>query len=149
MLLSEYAQKLPASARSRYEEKVLMCGVKDPLSLLVDETVTDTSAYPKVQECDVKDNLAGKTSFITREQFKAHTPASLRQTDKQWNKFLDDAQASNLRPAFLSLVDGYAESYKPTAGKYKSALLFKECVTPPWEDVSEKCDKLASDIREV
>lgn len=67
MLLSEYAQKLPASVRSRYEEKVLMCGGKDPLSLSDDETVTDTSAYPKVEECDVKDNLVGKTSFITLE----------------------------------------------------------------------------------
>lgn len=71
-MLSEYARKLPASVRSRYEEKVLMCGGKDPLSLSVDETVADTSAYPKVEECDVKDYLVGKTSFITREQFKAH-----------------------------------------------------------------------------
>lgn len=72
MLLSKYAQKLLASARSRYEEKVLMCGSEDPLSLSVDETVTDTSAYPKVEECYVKDYLVGKASFITREQFKAH-----------------------------------------------------------------------------
>lgn len=77
-------------------------------------------------------------------------PAPLRPTDEQWNKFLDDAQASKLKPAFLSLVDGYAESYIPTAAKYKSALLctlFNDCAAPSWQEVSEECDKLASGIR--
>ena len=70
--LSEYAQKLPASVRSRHEHKVAMCGGKDPLLLTGDETVADMSAYPKVEDVDVKDYLVGKTSFISREQFKAH-----------------------------------------------------------------------------
>ncbi|CAN7988021.1 unnamed protein product, partial [Ixodes pacificus] len=86
------------------------------------------------------------TSLALRRQ----RPAPLRPTDEQWKKFLDDAQASNLRPAFFSLVGGYAESYVPTAAKYKSALLctlFKDCVAPSWEEVSEECDKLASNIR--
>ncbi|KAG0436235.1 hypothetical protein HPB47_018063 [Ixodes persulcatus] len=64
----EYAQKLPASVRSRYEEKVLMCGGKDPLSLSDDETVTDTSAYPKVEECDVKDYLVDAGAGFSGER---------------------------------------------------------------------------------
>ena len=70
--LSEYAKKLPASARSRYEQKVAMCDGKDPLLLTAEETVADMSAYCKVEDVDFKDYFVGKTSFISPKQFKAH-----------------------------------------------------------------------------
>ncbi|KAG0444021.1 hypothetical protein HPB47_014272 [Ixodes persulcatus] len=70
--LSEYGKSLPACVQSRYAEKVMLCGGRDPLLFTLDETSTDHDLYPKVQDVDIKDYLVGKTNFITREQFKAH-----------------------------------------------------------------------------
>ncbi|KAH9379013.1 hypothetical protein HPB48_022287 [Haemaphysalis longicornis] len=144
-MLSEYARKLPASVRSRYEEKVLMCEGKDPLSLSVDETVTDTSAYLKVEECDVKDYLVGKTSFITR----AVQGAQVTGITQLFDKWMGSRTATE-SPSKQRRCRDWQESYIPTAAKYKSALLctlFNDCAAPSWQEDSEECDKLERGIR--
>ncbi|KAG0440205.1 hypothetical protein HPB47_016374 [Ixodes persulcatus] len=72
VVLSEYGASLRAFARSRYVEKVRLSGGTDPLLFDDDDTVMEHDLYSKVQDIDIKDYLVGKTSFITREQFKAH-----------------------------------------------------------------------------
>ncbi|KAG0438730.1 hypothetical protein HPB47_016906 [Ixodes persulcatus] len=72
VVLSEYGASLRAFARSRYVEKVRLSGGTDPLLFDDDDTVMEHDLYSKVQDIDIKDYLVGKTSVITREQFKAH-----------------------------------------------------------------------------
>lgn len=71
MRLSSYAEQLEEPHKSRYVDKVMWCGGIDPLCLRDDETTGSISDYPKTEYCDVKDYLVNKTSFITRDQFKA------------------------------------------------------------------------------
>lgn len=72
VILSEYGASLPAFARSRYVEKVMLSGGMDPLLFDADDTVIEHDLYPKVQDIDIKDYLVDKTRFETREQFKAN-----------------------------------------------------------------------------
>lgn len=102
-----------------------------------------TSATTKKRRID--EGQASTTQVVRRPR-----PAPVRPSDEQWENFLDDALAANIQPAFLSLVDGYADAYVPTAAKCKSALLcslFKDCAVPSWNEVLEECDNLASNIR--
>lgn len=72
LVLSEYALRLTETARSRYEEKVRLAGGVDPFTFAEAQTAADILKYPKDEYVDIKDSLVDSTSFITREQFKAH-----------------------------------------------------------------------------
>lgn len=76
-------------------------------------------------------------------------PAPTRPSDLQWAQVLADVDAADTKPAFLSLLDNYAESYKPTASKHKSTLLcniYKNGLLPSLADILKECENVASGI---
>lgn len=72
MRLSAYARGLKEPEKSRYEEKVRLCGFVDPLDLNEAEVKCDVNLLPRVDFTDInEDYLVYATSFLTREQLKA------------------------------------------------------------------------------
>nr|XP_054925241.1 uncharacterized protein LOC126529597 isoform X2 [Dermacentor andersoni] len=72
MRLSAYARGLKEPEKSRYEQKVRLCGGVDPLDLNESEVKCDVNLLPRVDFTDIKDYLVHATSFITREQLKSY-----------------------------------------------------------------------------
>lgn len=83
------------------------------------------------------------------QALRSPKPAASRPDDQQWAQFLADVSSAGTKPAFLSLVDDYAEQYEPTASKYKTAVLSNMCkkgVQPSWDIILKECEKVASGI---
>lgn len=83
------------------------------------------------------------------QALRSPKPAPSRPSDLQWAQFLADVDAADTKPAFLSLLDNYAERYEPTASKYKSALLcniYENGLPPSWDDILKECENVASGI---
>ncbi|XP_075556867.1 uncharacterized protein LOC142588943 [Dermacentor variabilis] len=78
MRLSAYARGLKEPEKSRYEEKVRLCGGFDPLDLNEAEVKCDVNLLPRVDFTDIKGYLVHATSFITREQLKSYKALEAR-----------------------------------------------------------------------
>lgn len=88
-----------------------------------------SSATAKKQRID-------ETQLSHLQALRSPEPAASRPDDQQWVQFLADVSGAGTKPAFLSLVDDYAEQYKPTASNYKTAVLcnmYKKGVVPSWD----------------
>ncbi|KAM7281644.1 hypothetical protein ISCGN_006205 [Ixodes scapularis] len=69
--LGLYGLSLSGRERTRYEEKVKMCGA-DPFALPPMDLVRNSNLWPQVEMGDIHNYLILKTSFVTRKQLKAY-----------------------------------------------------------------------------
>ena len=69
--LSDYAERLPNDAKSRYREKLDVIGGIDPFQPGNIGTELE-DRLPDVDASDLVSYLVLQTSFITAKQFKAH-----------------------------------------------------------------------------
>ena len=69
--LSEYYSTLEVSEKTRYKEKVTMCGF-DPYFLKSSEFSEDFAALPPVEYPDIVNYLVLQTSWLNSSQMKAY-----------------------------------------------------------------------------
>ena len=69
--MSEYYSGLEAPAKTRYLEKVKVCGC-DPYSLKPSEFKEDMALIPAIEYPDIVNYLVLQTSWLTKTQMKAY-----------------------------------------------------------------------------
>lgn len=68
----------------------------------------------------IKKRCLDEVQSCTAKVLRTSKPIQYRPTGDQWEIF--EAYAANTKPAYLLLVDEYADTYVPTAAKYRNTV---------------------------